>query len=309
MLYLLSCILCTVLLLLCFKYFAIYKVPTFQAIVINYITCTIIGIYRLWPLPAVKQVVGASWLPYCALLGILFVLTFYLIALTAQRVGVTAASVASKISLVIPVLVSLLILQNNLKTYTWPNYLGMGVALAAIVLASLPAKKDKKPANTGPVANKVALGSLALPLFIFLFSGAGDSLINYTNHYHLQPDEANYFTTFTFATSAAGGTLFLLYQVLFKNIVLQWRSLTGGILLGIPNYFSIYFLLKALSAFNNDGAFLYPIINIGIILLGMLAAIILFKERLSRLNVAGVMAAVAALILLSYQEIFNFVVR
>jgi drug/metabolite transporter (DMT)-like permease len=304
MLYLLSCIFCTVLLLLCFKYFALYRVPTFQAIVVNYITCTFIGIWRLWPLPPAAQVAQAPWLPFCLVLGILFVLTFYLIALAAQRVGVTATSVASKISLVIPVLVSLLVLQNNLKTYTFLNYVGMGIALVAIVLASLPAKKPDGPAER----NNANLHSLALPFLIFFFSGIGDSLINYTNYYYLQPEEANYFTTFTFATSATGGTLFLLYQVLFKKLTMQWRSLGGGILLGIPNYFSIYFLLQSLSAFQNDGAFLYPIINIGIILSGMLAAMVLFKERLSGLNITGVAAAVVALLLLSYQEINQFLI-
>ena len=302
MIYLLACIGCTVFLMLTFKCYEIFRVPTFPAIVINYITCTLVGFLQFSPVPALRQVVQTSWFSFSLLLGTLFIFTFYLIAITAQRVGVTAASVASKISLVIPVLVSLLILQNNLKNYTWLNYLGMGVALAAIVLTALPARHN--PA--ADTLSKPTLASLALPLLIFVSSGVGDALINYTNHYYLSPAEAGSFTTFTFATSAALGTLVLLYQAIFKRNNFNFRSLVGGIVLGIPNYFSIYFLLKTLSAFNNDGAFLYPVINIGIILLGMVAAIFFFKERLSRINLVGVTAAVLALVLLSYQEIGKY---
>jgi multidrug transporter EmrE-like cation transporter len=302
MINLVACILCTVFLILTFKFYEIFKVPTFQAIVVNYITCTIVGLLQFSPVPALNQVVQASWFPFALLLGTLFIFTFYLIAITAQRVGVTAASVASKISLVIPVLVSLLILQNNLKDYTWPNYLGMAVAVAAIVLTALPAGKNPQDG----AKNKPALASLALPFLIFVSSGVGDALINYTNQYYLQPADADAFTTFTFATSAAMGTLVLVYQLFFRKQTFGLRSLVGGIVLGIPNYFSIYFLLKTLSAFKNDGAFLYPVINIGIILGGMAAAIILFKERLSKINLVGVTVAVVALILLSYQEIGNY---
>ncbi|GEO03921.1 hypothetical protein AAE02nite_15850 [Adhaeribacter aerolatus] len=301
MIYLLACIGCTVFLILTFKCYEIFRVPTFPAIVVNYITCTTVGLLQFSPVPALHQITQASWFPFALLLGTLFIFTFYLIAITAQRVGITAASVASKISLVIPVLVSLLILQNNLKEYTGLNYLGMGVALAAIVLTSLPTRQ-----NTQASPSKPALVSLALPLLIFVCSGVGDALINYTNHYYLKPAEAGAFTTFTFATSATMGTLFLLYQLLLKKQFLSLRSLVGGVVLGIPNYFSIYFLLKTLSAFNNDGAFLYPVINIGIILLGMAAAILFFKERLSRINLVGVAVAVVALVLLSYQEIGKY---
>ncbi|KAA5539253.1 hypothetical protein [Adhaeribacter rhizoryzae] len=301
MIYLLACVSCTVFLILTFKFYEIFRVPTFPAIVVNYITCTVVGFLQFSPVPALNQVLETKWFSFALLLGSLFIFTFYLIAITAQRVGVTAASVASKISLVIPVLVSLLVLQNNLKNYSWLNYLGMGVALIAIMLSSLPARS-----NAEADATKPALASLALPLLIFFFSGIGDALINYTNHYYLTSAEAGVFTTFSFATSATLGTLILLYQAIFKRNLFNFRSLVGGVVLGIPNYFSIYFLLKSLSAFNNDGAFLYPVINICIILLGMVAAYILFKERLSRVNLAGVAAAVLALVLLSYQEISEY---
>jgi drug/metabolite transporter (DMT)-like permease len=238
-----------------------------------------------------------SWVIFALALGTLFIGTFYLMALTTQKVGVTATSVATKISLVIPVLFSLLVLKNSVKDYTFVNYIGMFAALVAIVLSSIRPQK-----NEGETSTTSAL-TLLLPFIIFLNSGVADSLINYTNQYHLQQHEAPQFTLVTFMASAIVGVIVMLYMLVTRKTTFTVRSIVAGILLGIPNYFSIYFLIKALYAFGNDGAFLYPINNIGIIMAGALGAVIIFKERLTRLNLIGLSMAVLALILISYQEI------
>ena len=297
MLYLLLSVLAGTSLIFIFKLFQYYKVHTFQAIVINYITCTLVGIMFTGGTSVLQpQLFSQSWVGYAMALGTIFIGTFYLIALTTQKVGVTAASVAAKISLVIPVLFSLLILKNSLKDYTLINFIGMAAALAAIIMTSI------RPGRNGDTTTSPAL-ALLLPLIIFLNSGIADSLINYTNQYHLQPEEAGQFTMLTFATSAIVGLLVLAYMLLTNKTNFYRRSITAGILLGIPNYFSIYFLIKALSAFGNDGAFLYPVNNIGIILTGAIGAVIFFKERLTKINIIGIGVAVLALILISYQEI------
>ena len=90
---------------------------------------------------------------------------------------------------------------------------------------------------------------------------------------------------------------------MIKKVAFRPKDILAGILLGIPNYFSIYFQLKALSAFDNNGAIVYPSLNIGIIIGSTLAAVLIFKERLSRVNQVGVALAVVVIFLLSHQEI------
>jgi drug/metabolite transporter (DMT)-like permease len=229
-------------------------------------------------------------------LGVIFIGAFYLIALSTQKVGVTATSVAAKISLVIPVLFSLLVLKSSLKDYTLVNYIGMSLALVAIVLSSI------RPGADGEQRTPRLL-TLVLPFVIFLSSGFADSLINYVNEYHLQAHEASQFTMLTFTVSAVIGLAVLLYLLLLQKTTFHLKSIWAGIALGIPNYFSIFFLIKALSAFGNDGAFLYPVNNIGIIMAGALGAVLVFREKLSKLNLVGLAMAVLALVLISYQEI------
>ncbi|MDX5422513.1 MAG: EamA family transporter [Hymenobacteraceae bacterium] len=297
MLYLILSVLSGASLIFIFKLYERFNVHTFQAIVINYITCILVGLAFPGGTDVLQpQVLQKPWAIYALILGAIFIGAFYLIAMTTQKVGVTAASVAAKISLVIPVLFSLLVLKSSLKDYTFVNYLGMGLALIAIVLSSL------RPGEDGE-KNTPRLLTLVLPFVIFLCSGFADSLINYVNEYHLQAHEASQFTMLTFTASAVIGMAVLGYMLLMRKTVFRARSIWAGIVLGIPNYFSIFFLIMALSAFGNDGAFLYPVNNIGIIMTGALGAVLVFREKLSTLNLVGLGIAVLALVLLSYQEI------
>lgn len=303
MLYLLLSILCSASLIFIFKLYERYNVHTFQAIVINYVVCVLVGLMFPGGADVLQpQIFTRTWAYFALALGALFILTFYLIAITAQRVGVTVASVAAKISLVIPVLFSLLVLQTTVKNYTWLNYTGMVAALVAIVLSSL--RPQQQESGEGG-ANVSPLLAVVLPLVIFLNSGIADSLINYTNQYHLQPHEASQFTMLTFATSAVVGAAIYLYQAIRYRTAFRKRSWLAGLVLGVPNYFSIFFLILALGYFNNDGAFFYPINNIGIILAGAAGAVFVFKEKLSPVNVLGLVLAVLALLLISYQEILS----
>lgn len=297
MLYLILSVLSGVSLVFIFKLYQRFNVHTFQAIVINYIACIAVGLAFPGGTDVLQpQVVQKPWAIYALVLGAVFIGAFYLIALTTQKVGVTAASVAAKISLVIPVLFSLLVLKSSLKDYTFVNYLGMALALVAIVLSSI------RPGSDGGKRTPMLL-SLVLPFVIFLSSGFADSLINYVNEYHLQAHEASQFTMLTFTASAVIGVVVLLYMLFTGKTHFRFKSIWAGIALGVPNYFSIFFLIKALSAFGNDGAFLYPVNNIGIIMAGALGAVLVFREQLSPLNIGGLVLAVLALVLISYQEI------
>jgi drug/metabolite transporter (DMT)-like permease len=299
MLYLLLSIIASTSLIFIFKLFQRFGVPTFQAIVVNYLTCVVVGFLFSGSGSVVQgSLLQQSWVIYALALGTIFIGTFYLIALTTHKVGITAASVATKISLVIPVLFSLLVLENSLKDYTILNYAGMFVALVAIVLSSIRQRNHEDGGE--PISPFLAL---LLPFIIFLNSGIADSLINYTNHFHLQQNEVSQFTMVTFTGSAIVGLIVLLYLLISGKNNFYSKSIAAGILLGIPNYFSIYFLIKALYAFGNDGAFLYPVNNIGIILAGAMGAVLFFGEKLTKVNLTGLAMAVVALVLISYQEI------
>ncbi|GAB2548617.1 hypothetical protein [Rufibacter soli] len=296
MLYLLLCIFFNALLFFIFKLFNRYGVRTFQGIALNYVMCLLTGAAVDWKdVTLMWQHAGEPWTLASWVLGTLFISSFYLVAVATNRIGVAATSVAMKISLVIPVLFSLLVLQNNVKEYSVLNYVGIGLALVAVVLTSRRSENGTQlPASRW---------ALVLPLVVFLAAGLGDVIINYANEKLMEPQMAGAFTMFTFTASAVIGVAALVYQAMVQKVSLEGKSLVAGLALGIPNYFSIFFLIKALSAFQNDGAFLYPVNNIGIILLGTLGGILFFGERLSKVNWLGFLLAIIALGLMAYQEL------
>lgn len=290
--YLLLCILMNVGILLIFRAFSQYNIPTFRAIVVNYFVCVLTGAIFLGDVNFIQKItIDQPWVWIAFGLGAIFVGAFYLMALTTQRMGITVSSIASKMSLVIPVIASLFIMNIASRELIIFNYLGIGLALIAILLSSV---KSKKQSSTPMKAT-----TLLMPVFVFLFGGTIDTSINYVSHHYLSPATEAIFPIVVFASALCFGIVMLI--MLKKNINL--KSIVGGIMLGIVNYFSIYFLIKALSAFGNDGAIVYPVINIGIILLSSLASIILFKEELSKINKLGLGLAVVAVLFIFYQEL------
>ena len=68
---------------------------------------------------------------------------FNIMAKTTQQLGISIASIASKMSLVIPVIAALLFQRNiNLSIF---NYIGILLALIAIFLTFKKNKKLKNP--------------------------------------------------------------------------------------------------------------------------------------------------------------------
>ncbi len=96
MIYLLVTIALHPYLFVCFKLFEKFKIDTFQAIVVNYCVCVATGLLNT---RLDNQVVTldptASWFYYAMFLGLIFIGTFYIIALSAQKVGISVTAVQS----------------------------------------------------------------------------------------------------------------------------------------------------------------------------------------------------------------------
>jgi drug/metabolite transporter (DMT)-like permease len=296
MFYLIAGICANVSLFLAFRTFSIFKIDNLQAIVVNYFVCVITGIIFIGKPDILLSIdLTASWTWFAVFIGLLLVLGFYSASVTAQTMGVSVTSVASKMSMVFPVLFSLFFMKIESKEFSFFNYLGMFLAILAIYLGSLREGAIKK-------SDLSKLWMFLLPFTVFVAGGLIDISLNYSNYKLINKENEEVFAITLFGGAAIIGLVFLLFQ----KRKLEWKSLVGGLYLGIPNYFSLFFVLKALTAFDNNGAVFYPIYNVGIIMLSSLLAMLIFKERLSKLNFLGLGLSVLALFLLSYQEIIEY---
>lgn len=277
---------------LTFRYFKKFKINSFHAIVVNYYACILTGILFLNDLSFLEDMsINVSWVRFGIIAGTFFVPCFYLMGLVVEKVNITVSVVANKMSLVVPVIFSMLFIKKGPDTTSTINIAGILLALLAIVLTTA---NDEKKLASGIRKKDLIL----LPAALFLLGGLIDTIINYTSYVHLKEQNHGVFPLVMFATAALTGTAVIVYQMIFCKTVITLKDIIGGFALGIPNYFSLYFLLKTMADFNHDAAVVFPVLNIGTIVVASLAAVFLFNEKLTKINLIGICFSVISIILI-----------
>jgi drug/metabolite transporter (DMT)-like permease len=99
--------------MLVFKGFKKYKVHLLTAVVVNYATCTIIGLLYLFANSSLDNLAFNSWMYFAIGIGILFILVFYGMGYVTEKMGVSTSTVASKMGVVFPIVYGLTFLQEN----------------------------------------------------------------------------------------------------------------------------------------------------------------------------------------------------
>lgn len=271
-------ILFTISLFLFFKEFDNRNIDTKEAITFNYLTAGLLSIAFGNAGYSLENTVFTDWFLPTVFLGVFFIVMFNIMALTTQKLGVTIGSLASKMSLIIPVIFAL-VFQGD----SWTIIKSVGIIIA-LLSVYLTVKKGR--AKKGPIY-----------LAIVLFIGAGllDTLLSHIQFTYLHTQAAkDYFTSTVFLVAFGVGILLLL----IKKHSFRKRNIIFGILLGIPNYLSILFVLKSLN--QMDASIVFPVLNIGVVVFSALIGWGYYKERLSKLNWLGVVLAISSICILIY---------
>lgn len=272
-------------LMVIFKYFQKYHVNTFQAITVNYLVASVLGFLLAPVYVAPSQLMDKPWIWSTFIIGCVFIIMFYTMALSSQKVGVAITSVANKMSLVIPVCAGIILYEEKLDGL---KLLGVVAAIVSVIMVTFPKK-----------GVKVDSKFLILPIVIFFGSGFLDTCFKYVQIHYLGANDFEVFSACLFLVAATVGCSVLLAERVMKQKTLSIKSIVAGFVLGIPNYFSIHFLLIALDLPNMESTLVFPINNTGIVLLSTLLAIILFSEKLSKLNWSGIVLATVSIILIA----------
>jgi len=288
MFYLILSILLSAYIGIVFAYFKKYNIDVFQAIVFNYGVCVLTGSIVLGHFPIQASILQEPYLKWALLMGCLFISVFNLIGFSSVKVGITITQTANKLSLAIPVLFSFLLYGERISLI---KIIGIILALLAVILVSY------KPSE--PSGKRRPIWEYALPVILFLSSGIIDTLTKYVQHTFLTKESvSNIYLITSFLTAFSIGILILIVLYLTKKKVFNIRFLLAGILLGVPNYFSIYYLVKALQSDILSSSAVIPINNIGVLFAVSLFGIFIFREKLSRSNYAGLALTLIAIFLI-----------
>lgn len=284
--YLLLSILASTLIFIIFTLVGKYKINTLQTIVFNYFTAFSLGVISYSQPINTSEIIQSKWFYGAIGLGVLFISIFNVMALTAQRNGISVASVASKMSVIIPIIFGLFAYNESLGLQ---KAVGILLALVAVYLSSV-----KKRTETG-----FALKGLWLPLLLFFGSGVIDTSIKYIETNFIPDGDIPIFSACIFMMAGLIGVGFISAKAIQKQFTFDKKAILSGFILGIVNYYSIYMLLKALDAENFESSTIFTVNNVAIVMLSTLIGLLFFKEKLSTKNWSGIAIAIISIILVT----------
>ena len=268
-----------------FKGFEKYKVDTFQAIVINYYFAFIVAYFSSDIHFNMLVTPKEDWFLGAVFLGLLFISMFYVMGLTAQKLGMSVVAVAGKMSVVIPILFGLVVYSESLSVF---KLIGIILALIAVYFAS---HKESKIAINKSV--------VYLPFILFLGSGVLDATLKYVQNTYVSLEETSVYLSVIFLVAGILGTFLLLYFIMIKKSKLSLINVFGGLALGFVNYFAMYFLLRALQTKGLDSSTVFTINNVAIVLFSTILGIAFYKEKLSKKNIIGIGLAIISIFMIT----------
>lgn len=285
MIYLIFSILFSTLLFVIFKYFDFYKIDTLKAIVVNYLVAFGLGFGLSEITFSFNEIPQKPWFFGAIILGALFVLVFFVMANTAQQNGVSVASVAGKMSVVIPVVFGVILYDESV---TYFKVIGVLIALISVYLASV--KEEKSTLNKA---------GLLFPILLFLGSGIIDTTLKYVEVNFVKNNEASLFSGSLFGFAAFFGLLILVVKTIKQRESFGFKNIIAGIVLGVPNYFTIVFLINAMKTSGFESSTLFTINNVSIVVVSTIVGLLLFKEKFSLKNKIGVALAILGIVLVT----------
>lgn len=285
MIFLITAILTSTLIIIFFKFYKKFRIDTVFSLTINYLVAVILGFSMdRDAFAAAADIHQQPWFYWSLLSGVLLIATFFAYSYSVQKAGLAITGVSGKMSVVIPVMTGFFIFH---ETAGWLKIFGIILALLAFYL-TLKKSGEKKQVTKA--------GYLLLPVLVFLGNGLNDSIFNISHELYIQQDHIIYLT-FAFGASLMIGIIISIFKMIIYKKIPDLRSITAGIILGIMNWFSTWLFLKGLGHF--DVSVFVPVFNASLIVLASLSGLLFFREKMSKINIAGLILTVIAIVLIS----------
>ncbi len=190
-----------------------------------------------------------------AVFGIMFLVNFIFYQSNIVRNGMAISISVMRISVVIPILISIIVFKESLP---FLNYVGIFIVLIAFVMMG----------KSSTIRDKVWL------FYLFAITGFTEIGMKLFHEIASAPDNQMLFYLFTSAF------IVNLAILIHKKEKIQMKYLGAGLLLGIPNQLTSYFFLLGLSSV--EAAIAYPFVSSNVVLLGFMSDKYLWKSKFSR---------------------------
>lgn len=282
MIYLLASIFFSTSIAVIFKIFPRYGIHLLSAIVVNYLVCYLCGVLIL-DVQLPTAYLNTKWWPFATGLGMFFIVGFNFVGKTVHEFGITTATLMQKMSIALSVLFAIIYFGESTNTI---KLIGISLAIASILIF-----------NSGGAHWKGERSHLYIPFMTWLISGCIEIGLLYPQKMGLIQGQDAEFVSIIFLCA---GILGLLYAVFSKQIkaLVNRKNVIAGIALGVPNFFSMYYLVLLLGL-EWDASISLPINNVGILVGSGIVGWLIFKEKYVLIQWLGLLMAIFAIIALA----------
>lgn len=287
MIYLLFAVTASTLILICFRFFEKWGIDSYSAITVNYIIGAIFGFSSINGNIDPADILTSNWFPMSALTGLILISGFVLFALSAQKAGIAVTAISSRMAVIISVLLGIIVFGDKTGSL---KIIGIVMALLAFYLTLKKGKTDKS-----------GISIVVLPLAVFLFMGLNDVVLKVTQYFIIgtehEAEQIKYAAT-SFLFGFMIGIPVLVYRAFTGKPTIDFKSIFAGILLGLLNWFSTYYLLKGLAV--TEVSIFIPMLNISVVTISSVIGFFVFREKLSKVNWLGIGIALLAIFLITF---------
>lgn len=281
MIFLLISICCSVTVAVLLKLAKRYKINVTQAVTWNYLFAILLGF--VFYKPSFSDLAAAPVNAIYLTLGILLPVVFWFLAGSVRNSGIVKTDIAQRLSLFIPLLAAYFLFNEH---FTPLKLAGLSVGFVAIFF-TLQKKGTQK--NEGL--------NWLYPVFVFVGFGLIDTLFKKVAQIKSIPYTSSLIVIFILAFLISLLSIFYLFW--FKKQKLELINFICGCILGFFNFFNILFYLKAHRAMSENPSVVFAAMNMGVIILGSLVGIFIFKEKMNKLNYWGLFLALIAILLIT----------
>ena len=283
MIYVLASAICSVLVSVLLKLARRAGIDVGQAVAWNYAAALVLAALALpAPLAPLRQA-GAPWFALAAL-GVLLPTIFLALGAAVRHAGIVRSDTAQRLSLLLSLLAAFLLFGEKLDAGK-----ALGCVLGLVALLAMVWRSAGGHGEDGT-------GRWLWPCVVFVGFGAIDVLFKRVAAAHLPLGSA---LLATFALALPVALLLAAWRAMRGGPRFDGRSALGGLLLGLANFGNILFYLRAHRALPQNPALVFASMNLGVVVLGALTGMLLFRERLGRINLAGLGLALLAIALLA----------
>ena len=266
-----------------FKVFPRFKIDTFQAIVFNYISAFLCG-YILYGSDLKEEAwENTNWIFYAVLAALLFISLFVLMGKSAQKNGMAITSVAVKMSMAVSVLGMVFIYNEQLP---FLKIIAILLAFSGVILVSFSKKSSDSKQQTWWML-----------LILFFGSGILDLLLNYVQKTQVNVISSALFSAFGFGIAGLIGLGILITQITRRKTRIEFRNIIGGVILGVPNFFSIFLLMRAYNSVTWSDSSVLAVINVAVVCISTLCGTLIFSEKISWVKGLGLCCSLLAIYL------------